>query len=58
MLVLLSPSVNVLPSLDCEGAECQSAGSPVGLLGPYDASRLEMIHHHHRPPPPGLLLSD
>lgn len=52
MLVLLSPSVNVLPSLDCEGAECQSAGSPVGLLGPYDASRLEMIHHHHRPPPP------
>lgn len=38
---LLSP-VNVLPSLDCEGAENQSAGSQTGPLGPSDASRL---HH-------------
>lgn len=51
MLVLLSPSMNVLPSLDCEGAESQSVGSPVGLLGPYDASRLTASS-------PGLLLSD
>lgn len=40
MLLLVSPSVNVLPSLDCEGAENQSVGSQVGLLGLYDASRL------------------
>lgn len=40
MLFLLSASVNVLPSLDCEGAEDQLVGTQVGLLGPHDASRL------------------
>lgn len=40
MLFLLSPSVNVLPSLDCEGAEDQPVGSQVGLPSPRDASRL------------------
>lgn len=54
-MFLLSP-VNVLPSLDCEGAESQSAGSQTG---PWVLLMLaDYITRDGTSSPPGLLLSD
>lgn len=55
-MLLLSPSVNVLPSPDHEGAETPSVGSQVGLL--VLTMLADYVPRHDTSPSPGQLLSD